>query len=181
MKSIQFACAEDYLEQLTPTKSISRYSPLAVALADACKGSYPAPGGVYDIRVEHILEAAKALGLLIQNHSKGHQVGVSAEEFNSIKPGAVISGEFVCVHGFAAHTFIDNQNGPPTKVPCCRRCTNGLERPTNTEIKNAIAWLQDARTNPMPRAGALILAGHQLNFTTSKPDYSNLHIRKICE
>ena len=182
MTFLELEIAKDFLKQLTPTKSISRYSPRASKLAVACAFSYPdGAGGVYPIRPSHLIEAAKALGLPVRPAADGDaQIGISAEQFSQRTVNAVFGEEFVCKHGFAPYSFkaTVESGAQPQRVPCCKRCLNGLEAPSESDIAMATQWLTTGQSPRPPQSGALILASIKLGLTTSPPNGVEFKISK---
>lgn len=180
MKSLELTIATDFLNKFSKTQALSIYSPKASLLIKICKRAYPSEnGGVYDIRLSHLLEAARSNSILIRHlENEDFQLGISAEEVNSGLWSRVLSEADICKHGYAPYTYVLGENRTPVRRLCCPSCVGGGEVPTEDEIERAAKWLVKTSNEEPPFRGALILAGRRLGFEESKPHSKIIQISR---
>ncbi len=152
-------------------------------------------GGFYTVTASNIIDAAKSLGVQAKLLPDGDaQLAISAEEFNGREYIGAFSDEFICIHGAAPYSFVDDlPTHRPVKKPCCKQCHGGIERPNELEVEQAKRYLLNGHQIPLtklqkmeaedrkikiikPGAGALILAAQALGLKTIVPFSGGYHI-----
>lgn len=159
--SLEVTIARDFLEKFSRTKSISAYSPGSAQISGRCRMLYPKEhGGKYDLTSVHVLAAARSLKIRI---SRAGQIAISAEEFNH-NEGASFRDDLVCRHGYTPYTYIYDGHSSPKIFPLCARCAGGLERPTESEILQAVEVLIRGEATVGSPPGAIVLAAKRLGY-----------------